>query len=49
MGQGFKLPWFVLLSTAPIAPPELVPMKVKEPGESQKFRMPKPEENLDTV
>lgn len=49
LGQGLKLPWFVLLFTAPVAPPELVPMKVKEPGESQKFQMPKPEENLDTV
>lgn len=33
-GQGLKLPWCVFLSTAPAAPPELVPMKVKEPGES---------------
>lgn len=24
-------------------------MKVKEPGESQKFRVPKPKESLDTV
>lgn len=48
LGQGLKLPWFVLF-TVPVAPPELVPMKVKEPGESPKFRMPKPEENLDPV
>lgn len=31
-------------SIAPVAPPELVPMKVKEPGESQKSQMPGPEE-----
>lgn len=31
-------------SIAPVAPPELVPMKVKEPGESQKSQMPRPEE-----
>ena len=32
LGQGLQL---FVLSTAPVAPPELVPMKVKEPGESQ--------------
>lgn len=36
LGQGLQPPWFVL-STAPVAPPELVPMKVKEPGESPGF------------
>lgn len=47
--RASKLPWIVFLFTAPVAPPELVPMKVKEPGESQKFRMPKSEENLDSA
>ena len=32
LGQGLQL---FVLSTAPVAPPELVPVKVKEPGESQ--------------
>lgn len=29
--------WFVLLPLAPVAPPELVPVKVKEPGKLQRF------------
>lgn len=33
LGQGLQQLWCVL-STAPVAPPELVPVKAKEPGES---------------
>lgn len=29
--------WFALLPVVPVAPPELVPVKVKEPGKPQTF------------